>query len=153
MQGRTLDRRPQEVRNHIPYLVYFSIISRSKYGHWERLENRGETWTVESIKIFGLILEENGWRITKSIMSTAGRDIYRSAMTGAASAVYRSNCVTMRIWRGLPSTPPLAGFSDSEMFLWYPSGNSSDEKASPYFYSAEPGDIDKPIMSRRYAWY
>ena len=66
---------------------YFSIASHSKYGHWERVENLIKTLTVGTMKMFGLILEGDGWRITKLSTSMSGKDIYRLATIVAVLAV------------------------------------------------------------------
>jgi len=151
MQGRTLDRRPQEIREHIPYLVYSIILSAEHFSHWQRIEYTCEQMAIGSVKIYGAIYDKEGWRMTSVSKTAEGNQIYQSAMIVAASAIYLRNCVSVRFWRGLYSVPPLEYFTESELFLWHPQGQTRGEKETPYSFTAEAEDLVRHIPSKSLA--
>ena len=61
-QGRTLDRRPQEVRVHVPYLVYLSIVLFHKDEQWRIIQQGAECLTA-SFMAAGVVLHHGSWHL------------------------------------------------------------------------------------------
>ena len=69
-QGRTLNRRNQEVRPHIPYLVFAALLQPDVDGDWLHLKRVCQELRSGTILVFGLVWKVSrsaGWRLTKSI--------------------------------------------------------------------------------------
>ena len=148
IQGRTLSRRAQEVRPHIPYFIYMLYLHTSQMDYWIMIRSYCEGLSRGTCITLGVVLSEatgrHGWLLTKSSQVEPGKSMLQAGLAVAHHSFLAQTCTTIRMWKGLPTLGPLKGFTHSDIFTWIP-GMGTDEENSPSAFSAEPGDIDTPI--------
>ena len=66
-----------------------------------------------------------------------GRDILRSAMLIASTALYLQGCLAVRVCRGVPVSPPLDGFDGVEIWYWLPESLGGDSRVAPWAFTSE----------------
>ena len=119
-QGRSPDRRAQEVRPHIPYLVFFSL-RRHHHDHWEYVRCAAEDLETRTSKTYGLVWGTGtkvGWQLTTNPLSEEGRKLLQSGLIVAGLGLYCPTTTTMRLGRGVTSLQALHGFDTSEALIW-----------------------------------
>ena len=145
IQGRTLQRRGQEGRPHIAFLIFLSLMStltQRTMDDWIKLRSHTENLPRGVIQIYGAIMKEIGWMLTKSSKTTEGKVLLQSAMSLAQYGLFAPNSTTIRMWRGVSNVAPIKGFAHSEILMWSPRDSFETE---PDSFSAEPGDLNKMI--------
>ena len=107
-----------------------------------------------STTIYGVIMTNKdgtqGWHLTNSSRTAAGRNILRAALAVAHQSMYVQTCTTVRMWKGMHSVNPLTGFTCSEIATWLPDAKVSREMRTEHLtqFSPQPGDLEKPIPSK-----
>ena len=82
-QGRTLDRRNQEVRPHIPFLVFASMTMPDAFGAWLVLKRACQELRLGSVRSLGLVWQDGvnaGWYLSPQSPSARGRDLMQTAL-------------------------------------------------------------------------
>ena len=151
-QSRTLDRRPQEVRPHIAYLI-FSVWAVFEYAKmFKFLQERIESLPADYIQTFGLIWSTGmkntppGWTTTKHTNTQWGKVIYSAALRLATSQAGLTGVVTTRIARGVKKLNALQGFVASELWMWIPEVNTDVHHVTyPTIFESASEDLLKPI--------
>ena len=154
-QGRTLDRRNQEVRPHLPYLVYASILQPHYFADWILLKEECQALRRGTIVVFGFVWNEQapvGWVFSRASHSAKGRELLQAGLAVANAVIHIPACTTVRLWRGLPQASLLkGGFTHSEVFVWTPSVSTDIDQEMPAIFSCEPGDLTAPIPAKALA--
>ena len=154
LQGRTLIRTPQEVRPHIAFFIYMMTFFEAVSADLEFILDVVENLKSNSTTIYGVILSNKdgiqGWHLTNSSRTSAGRNILRAALSVAHQSMYVQTCTTVRMWRGMHTVNPLIGFTYSEVAVWLPDASVSREMRAELLtqFSPQPGDLEKPIPSK-----
>ena len=81
-QGRIRDGKAQEVRLHVPYLVFLSV-STPHLEQWRIIKEYTEKIPYSSSHVFGIILMEDntiGWHLTKRSTTVEGKKILEAGM-------------------------------------------------------------------------
>ena len=152
-QGRSLDRRAQEVRHHIPYLVFVSCLYDELLGMWEQLRDHCESLAVGTTKVYGVVFASDarrpGWRLTQATQSDEGHRILQCATAVASSGIHLQGCTTVRLALGVSHLQPMQGFRSSELWLWRSSQQGGSKHEAPIAFEPDPGDLDRPCDARR----
>ena len=91
-QGRTLDRRHQEVRAHIPCLVYLLALVSHKGRQWNIVRREAEILTVSFITV-GVVFRQFGWHVNPRSSTFGGRRFLGAALfIGTLSVALISRC-------------------------------------------------------------
>ncbi len=78
-QGRTLDRRPREVRPHVPHLIYALGLFEHK-GHASlQLGRFVENMERDSLTTSGMVFS-HGWHLSPFIASREGQQLLQAAL-------------------------------------------------------------------------
>ena len=170
-RGRTLDRRHQEVRPHIAYLVFASGIFHEHGLAFDALAKHVEALSPGKMQTLGLFYN-GGWRITP--FSRKEASLLRDAMQLASQALHLESIVTIVLARGvtyLPVPKPAGHFPSSEVLCWvrrrhedkWLYTNDIHDQPSSYkhrsryvtddvvIYEAEPGDTERPFPAQQAA--
>ena len=67
--GETLDRPHQEVRAHVPYLVYLSAFIGHEVHQWNIVRRDVESLSPPSLTV-GVVFQQFGWHITPTCAYT-----------------------------------------------------------------------------------
>ena len=152
-QGRTLDRRIQEVRHHIPYLVFFSCLHAELLGQWEHLRDYCEALPRGTAKVFGVVFAHNakhtGWRLTQATQTDEGHRLLQCALVLASTGIHLEGCTTVRLSLGVSHLQPLTGFKQCELWFWRSVSRGGSAHEAPLMYEADPGDLDRPCEVKR----
>lgn len=108
-QGRTLDRRHQEVKMHGLYLVYTVALSDNKEQQWRAVAMGAERLTA-SFVTFGVVFRPNaGWHLTPRSLTFDGRRSFEAALPFASTAFRLEHASTIRTCKGVVSMFALSG--------------------------------------------
>ena len=118
IQGRTLNRRISEIREHIPYLVFAGIVRSEDLLVMFHLQHSTESLEHKQIRIYGLTQSAKGWTTTKITQVEPGISIVQAAYFVAIALLNIDSCTTLRMWHGCVSVCPLQGHVASELILW-----------------------------------
>eukprot|EP00971_Amphidinium_carterae_P351093 6491908-Amphidinium_carterae.1 len=113
-QGRTLDRRAQEVREHIIYHVFFAAPHQET---WEALCRHINT--VNNHILVGHILVDIGWQLTSATANAQGATLH-ALLTRIASMLGFASPFAVRISIGQTSATPLPEYEQCEVWCWHP---------------------------------
>eukprot|EP00971_Amphidinium_carterae_P297236 5905067-Amphidinium_carterae.2 len=113
-QGRTLDRRAQEVREHIVYHIFYAAPHQET---WEALRQRIDL--VDKHILVGHILVDAGWQLTAATSGLQGSTLY-ALLSRVASMLGFSDTYAARVSRGQTSTAPLPEYEQCEVWCWHP---------------------------------
>ena len=111
-QGRALERRGQEVRDHVAYLIF--VVSQKAHPHvqWQLLRETVEGYKIGTMKTYGLILHHDprssGWHLTKDSQCAHGRKLLEAGLFVAATVAHMETCTTLRFARGVAMLQPHA---------------------------------------------
>ena len=123
-QGRSLDRRAQEVRPHIPHLVFFSM-RRHHHDHWKYVRCATEDLVTRTSKTYGLIWSTGtkvGWQFATTSLSEERRKLLQSGFKVAGLGLHCPSTITMRLGRGAISLQALTASTPVRLL----SGSQSD---------------------------
>ena len=144
-QGRSLDRQINEVRHHIPYLVYFSALHFSLVPYWIELRDFAENLPAGTSKTFGLILDlrsqQTGWKLTRATETAEGKMILEAAMVLAHTALHLTGFTTVRLARGCSVLQPLHGFVFSELWFWQCVLEGGSKNDTPDIFESQRDDM------------
>ena len=143
MQGRTLSRRAQEVRPHIPYFPVMMALQSEQMDDWYVLKKQCEDLKEGTVKTYGMILLDAGWHLTKVSLYVQGANILQAALRLAATSMFVHNCTTCRMWKGVSYIESILGFDHSEIIMWWP--GSEDQ---PDNLTSEPGDLIAKVSAK-----
>ena len=143
IQGRTLQRKVGEVREHIPYLVFAGVVGSSYSRHLLALQHYCQGLSFQHIRILGVVHSHKGWTTTKLSCVQPGKSVVQSALIVSSSILHINSCVTIRMWRGCPKVCPLDGHNESEIIVWA----EGFEDVVQHFES-NPGDLDRPVPTK-----
>lgn len=147
-QGRTLFRRPQEVRTHVPYLVFLVGMFTHRATAWASLQSYAETMTQGYVTL-GMIHKDR-WTLTPISRSSIGGCLLCDALEVAAHTLHLDATIQIRISRGAPQLPTptsVAYFSQAYAFMWI-RGSSLEEVVE---LEPDPGDLHKPFPAQKLA--
>lgn len=71
-QGRTLDRRHQEVRMHVPYVVDMVALVEPKQQQWSVCKRCVENLTASQVTV-GAVHQQQGWHLIPRFVAHDGR--------------------------------------------------------------------------------
>lgn len=170
-QGRTLHRKPQEVRPHVPYLVYALGLFEHKGHALLHLATHAENMKKGIVKTLGTIFSY-GWHLSGFSSTREGSELLQSALLVAHQCLYLSNVVQVRLCRGCAQLPaPGSAFTEAETLVWChgssghgtklskqsvkckttvtnTSGTKADFFADMVILSSEPGDLAQPFLAK-----
>ena len=104
-QGRTLDRRHQEVRQHVPYFIFVATLIPHKDTQWQIVRQGAECITHGCIAL-GATYQQSGWHVASHTHTHDGRRLLDAALSIAHSTLHLSYVVIVSICRGIVTMPP-----------------------------------------------
>ena len=78
IQGRTLIRRPQEVRPHIPYFTYLTLVFAEFGSYWQKVKEYAEGIKAGVMITLGVVMTKKGWQLTKISRTQEGEEILQN---------------------------------------------------------------------------
>ena len=120
-QGKTLDRGQQEVRVHVPYLVFLSTILAHKVDQCSIVRREAESLPSSFVTV-GVIAQSGNWHVTRRAKSHDGRRFLDAAMALAAQVLHLDRVVIIRACRGVKTMPKLSRLDNSEVIAWLRGG-------------------------------
>jgi len=151
-QGRSIDRQNSEIREHIPYLVFFSGLHDTLIHHWYVIRDWCEALAAGTSKTLGLIWDQGkaaaGWRSTRVSRTPEGKALLQAAMIIAHTAMSLNSCTTVRCAKGPHQLQPMIGFEASELWLWKSVVHGGNAEEAPMIFEAGPGDLAKPCPTK-----
>ncbi len=148
-QGRTLDRRGQEVREHVAYLIFLVSQKQHPHAQWNILRDACENLSLKKVVVYGLVYHGDtrnpGWHLTKASQTKSGHRVLEAGLFVASTVARIEECTTVRLSRGVSSLQPLLNFSYSELWIWHSTLQGGDEDSPPMVFDSADGDLDKSI--------
>ena len=159
-QGHTLDRRMQEVRPHIAFLIDLVHFASGFMHHWERVRSTVENMRPKQHMTLGLLWHKGGrsarsktgWMPTRATQHRDNEAVFQSALALASCQAGLHGITTVRLGRGELTLGPLTGFRASELWLWNSTkvqggGRPSDP---PMVFEPGAGDLEKKICIKHF---
>ena len=150
VQGRTFDRRRQEVRMRVPYLVCMLILIDSQQKEWSIIRKEVENLTSAFVTV-GTVFQFGDWHLTPRSSHADGRKFLDVAFAIVANVFRFQHVVAVRACRGIASMPVVreqsGKYKDEEVLTWF-RGNDVDEVIH---FTFEVGDLDKFIPVKQLA--
>ena len=107
-QGRTLDRRHQEVRVHVPYLV-FTVTAISNFDlQFSVLRREVENITIGFVTL-GVVQQQGCWHLITRSKLPEGNKALRAGLMIATNALHLERVACVRVCRGISTMPALNG--------------------------------------------
>ena len=150
-QGRTLDRRHQEVRRHVRYFVFlFRTLGspNALFGPWGIVRNFCEGMKAGFVTL-GLIYQR-GWCLSPAAHGHQHKIVANVAFAVAAHTLHLYHGVQARISCGcvvLPALPPPLACMESEVLMWE-RGIDIDEVVR---LTCDPVDMSRPLRCKELA--
>ena len=145
-QGRTLDRRHQEVRWHVPYLV-LAVTPISGFNlQIGVLKQEAENLTTGFVTL-GVVQQGGCWHLTPRSKTPDGSRALRAGLVIAANALHLQRVACIRACRGIPTMPAIGTYASCEVLVWL-RGGSTDEC---WTYTPEAGDLGRSFLARSLA--
>ena len=124
-QGRTFDRRHQEVRLHVPYLLYPVSPISSFNWQWGVLKEEVDNLTY-AFGILGTVFQRGGWHLLPRSSHTDGKRVLSAGLVIAANALHVERAACVPACRGIPTMPAIGRYASCEVLVWL-RGNSAKE--------------------------
>jgi hypothetical protein len=152
-QGMSLDRQNSEVREHIPYLVFFSGLQQDRINHWHAIRDACEQMTSGTSVTLGVIWDQGkqatGWRLTRASQTKEGRQLLESALILANTALHLRSCTTVRYAKGTHQLQAMTGFESSEMWIWHAVAHGGKAIEAPMVFEADPTELGKSCLVKQ----
>ena len=100
-QWKTLDRRSQEVRAQVPYLVYLSSVIDHKAYQFDICRKEVENLLSVAYLIVGLIFHHGAWNLTPRTRTTEGGRSLDVALAFATHVLHIPYVAIVRACRGI----------------------------------------------------
>ena len=147
-QGRIRDRKAQEVRLHIPYLVFLSA-STTHLEQWRILKSACEEIPYSTSQVYGVIQTDGkkpGWYLTKRSQTKEGKQLLEAGLILSNVGSYMERCTTVRLARGAAVLQPLKTFRSSEIWIW-----TCGSTETPDIFHSEDNNLNETICVKTLA--
>ena len=142
-QGKTLDRRQQEVRVHVPYLVYLSTVLDHKAHQFGIIKRETENLSSSFVTV-GVVHHAGAWSVTPRTRTHDGRRFLDAALAFASQVLHLDRVVTVRACRGVKTMPKLTQYNSAEVIARI-RGEGSDSLVS---FVPRQQDLNNPFPAQ-----
>ena len=142
-QGKCLDRRHQEVRAHVPYLVYLSAIIGHTVHHWNIVRRDVDYMSAPLLRV-RVVFQQSGWHVTPRIDAHDGRRFLDVALVSAPQVLHRDHVATIRACRGVTIMRALGQHIWRVVIAWCRGGDAS----SIAQYSQQSADVTRKCVAQ-----
>ena len=113
-QGRTLDRGYQEIRVHVPYLVFTLADVSRKENEWN-ITPRDVKHFAPSF-VTSAAQQPRGWHLTPKPRTFDGKKFLQTTLPVAAQMLHLHNVATIKVCKSVVAMPALGGHVDGEIW-------------------------------------
>ena len=146
-QGRTFDRRHQEARVHIFYVIYLLPSVPHKQHQWGIAQKDVQRLTA-SFATVGVVLQRSAWHLTPGSSIHDGRRFSDVALSVASHVLHANYAATTRGCRVAVTMPALKGYSYGEVLMWRRGANAD----SAIQFAPRGVDLTRPFPAKLLAF-
>ena len=115
-QGKSLDRRHQEARTHVPYLACLPTCVAHRQYLWGFVSRDAENPSASSMT-FGVVFQQLGWHVILLTRKHGGRRFLDAALALPPHVFHIGHVVTARACKGVVTMLALTQRRDAEVFM------------------------------------
>ena len=142
-QGKTSDRRRQEVRIHVAYLVDLPSVVHSRSHQWN-IVGREVKSSSASFTTLDVVFQQYGWHIGQRIRNYDGRRSLDVAFAFASQLLHLDHVVAARVCRGVATMFAVSQYYSSGVLAWCRGGGAN----SVVYYTPEGTDVARYFAAK-----